>query len=75
MKKEFFIKYLAKELGVESQCIWYGAVSHEKVQLLMQESDLLFFTSVAEGTPHVVLEAIANNLPSQRHFLPIPFSM
>ena len=56
-------KVLAKELGVESQCVWYGAVSHEKVQLLMQESDLLFFTSVAEGTPHVVLEAIANNLP------------
>jgi glycosyltransferase involved in cell wall biosynthesis len=29
----------------------------------MQSSDLFFFTSVAEGTPHVVLEAISNNLP------------
>ena len=29
----------------------------------MQQSDLFFFTSVAEGTPHVVLEAIGNNLP------------
>lgn len=29
----------------------------------MQESDVFFFTSVAEGTPHVVLEAIGNNLP------------
>jgi glycosyltransferase involved in cell wall biosynthesis len=29
----------------------------------MSNSDLFFFTSVAEGTPHVVLEAISNNLP------------
>lgn len=54
---------LAKELGIESQCKWYGAVSHEEVQRIMQESDVFFFTSVAEGTPHVVLEAIGNNLP------------
>lgn len=54
---------LAKELGVEAQCKWYGAVSHEEVQRIMQESDVFFFTSVAEGTPHVVLEAIGNNLP------------
>ena len=54
---------LAKELGIEVQCKWYGAVSHEEVQKIMQESDVFFFTSVAEGTPHVVLEAIGNNLP------------
>ena len=29
----------------------------------MQKSDVFLFNSVAEGTPHVVLEAIANNLP------------
>jgi glycosyltransferase involved in cell wall biosynthesis len=29
----------------------------------MKECDLMFFTSVAEGTPHVILEAIGNNLP------------
>ena len=54
---------LAKNLGIETQCKWYGTVSHEEVQKIMQESDLFFFTSVAEGTPHVVLEAIGNNLP------------
>lgn len=53
----------AKELGIETQCKWYGAVSHEEVQRIMQASDVFFFTSVAEGTPHVVLEAIGNNLP------------
>ena len=33
------------------------------VDSIMQESDLFLFTSVAEGTPHVVLEAVGNNLP------------
>ena len=54
---------LAKKLGIEKQCHWYGAVPHNEVQQLMQASDLFLFTSVAEGTPHVVLEAIGNNLP------------
>ncbi len=54
---------LAKELGISSQCLWHGAVTHEEVQRIMQDCDLFFFTSVAEGTPHVVLEAIGNNLP------------
>lgn len=50
-------------LGVQKQCIWHGQISHDDVQKIMQESDLFFFTSVAEGTPHVVLEAIGNALP------------
>ena len=59
----FIYQTLAKELGIESQCKWYGAISHEEVQTIMQKSDVFFFTSVAVGTPHVVLEAIGNNLP------------
>lgn len=54
---------LAKTLKIENQCVWHGAVSHDEVQTIMQSCDVFFFTSVAEGTPHVVLEAIANNLP------------
>lgn len=54
---------VAEELGVLNNCVWHGVMSHEEVQKLMRQSDLLFFTSVAEGTPHVVLEAIGNNLP------------
>lgn len=54
---------LAKSLDMDDLCIWHGAVSHDKVQEIMQQCDLFFFTSVAEGTPHVVLEAISNNLP------------
>ena len=38
-----------------------GAVSLDEVQRIMQNSDVFFFTSVVEGTPHVVFET--NNLP------------
>lgn len=58
-----FYQMLAKKLGIEKQCIWYGSISHKQVQKFMQKSDIFFFTSIAEGTPHVVLEAIGNNLP------------
>lgn len=53
----------AETLGIDHSCIWHGSIGHEEVLNLMQNSDLLFFTSVAEGTPHVVLEAIGNGLP------------
>lgn len=56
-------KQLTNTLGIKDKCIWHGAVSHDEVQSIMQNSDVFFFTSVAEGTPHVVLEAIGNNLP------------
>lgn len=58
-----YYQKLAKKLGIEKQCIWYGNVPHKQVQEFMQKSDVFFFTSIAEGTPHVVLEAIGNNLP------------
>ena len=58
-----YYKQLAIDLGIADWCVWHGAVSHDEVQKLMQQSDVFFFTSVAEGTPHVVLEAIGNNLP------------
>jgi glycosyltransferase involved in cell wall biosynthesis len=54
---------LATSLGIDSQCVWHGVVSHTAVQELMSSCQLFFFTSIAEGTPHVVLEAIGNCLP------------
>lgn len=53
----------SKKLGVADMCIFHGSVSHDEVLKQMNESDLFFFTSVAEGTPHVVLEAIGCGLP------------
>lgn len=54
---------LASNLGISTRCIWYGLITREDVQNIMKRCDVFLFTSVAEGTPHVVLEAIANNLP------------
>lgn len=54
-------KQLAEQLKVKVQ--WYGLIPHNEVQVLMRTCDLLLFTSVAEGTPHVVMEALANGLP------------
>jgi len=56
-------KKFASSLGISSCCVWHGVVSHDDVQRMMRQCDLLLFTSVAEGTPHVVLESIANGLP------------
>jgi glycosyltransferase involved in cell wall biosynthesis len=56
-------KSLAYSLDIANRCVWHGQIKHNEVQTLMQQSDIFFFTSVAEGTPHVVLEAIANCLP------------
>lgn len=53
----------AESVGIATNCIVHGSVSHDEVLNLMRESDLFLFTSVAEGTPHVVLEAIGCKLP------------
>jgi len=61
--EELPYKKVAESLAISDKCIWHGKIKHAEVQLLMHQSDIFFFTSVAEGTPHVVLEAIGNNLP------------
>lgn len=62
-EEENIYKHIANKKGIEHLCIWHSKISHEEVQKLMQQSDLFFFTSITEGTPHVVLEAFSNNLP------------
>lgn len=52
-----------ENLSVSDKLHYHGMVSHDEVQRLMQSCDLFLFTSIMEGTPHVVQEAIANHLP------------
>ncbi len=54
---------LSNNLGIKKMVVWYGKISNAQVQKIMRDSDLFFFTSIMEGTPHVVLEAIQNALP------------
>lgn len=56
-------KALAKDSSVENMVVWHGKIPNAEVQRIMRESDLFLFTSIMEGTPHVVLEAIQNGLP------------
>lgn len=62
-EEELYYKQLSTSLGISEQCVWKGKINHSEVQQLMKESDVFLFTSVVEGTPHVILEAISNNLP------------
>lgn len=54
---------LVKKLGIDNRVHFVGQQNHDKVQELMQCADLMLFTSVSEGTPNVVVEAISNHLP------------
>ena len=54
---------LVTSLQIENNVVWHGKIPNSQVHQMMQESDVFLFTSIDEGTPHVVLEAIQNNLP------------
>ena len=55
--------YEAEKMGIADNCVIHGLVSHDEVQQLMRQSDLFLFTSLSEGTPHVILECMMNGLP------------
>ena len=62
-EEEIPYQQMAQQLHITAQCVWYEKVNHNRVQELMKQCDLFFFTSISEGTPHVILEAFNNSLP------------
>ena len=62
-EEEIPYQQMAQQLHITAQCVWYEIVNHNRVQELMKQCDLFFFTSISEGTPHVILEAFNNSLP------------
>jgi glycosyltransferase involved in cell wall biosynthesis len=52
-------------LAEASKCsvTWHGRVDHAEVRRLMRQGHALFHSSVKEGTPHVVLEAMSSGMP------------
>ena len=56
-------RQLAIEYGVDKMVTWHGFIPHDQVIKMMCEKDVFFFTSVNEGGPHVIFEAIATCLP------------
>lgn len=58
----FYHNY-ADKLGLGNRIKWLGLVPNAQIPELMNQADLLFFTSIMEATSTVVLEAITHNLP------------
>lgn len=58
---------LADSLGLSGQIRWLGQVPHAQAIGEMSSADVLAFTSLQEGTPHVVLEAMSLGLPVVCH--------
>jgi len=54
---------LSKHLALDKCIHWHGRVAHSNAQQLMSTGHALIHSSVKEGTPHVVLEAMALGMP------------
>ena len=54
---------MACRLALTEMIEWHGRIPNAEVQQIMRKGDVFLFTSIMEGTPHVVLEAIQNGLP------------
>ena len=65
--EDVFYKRMADQLDISSICIWHGALPNDQVQIIMQNVDIFFFTSISEATSTVVLEAIQNRCPIVCH--------
>lgn len=56
------MRVLAENVGVKD-ITWIREVPHSQVFSLMKEADIFIHTSIREGTPNVIMEALANGLP------------
>jgi len=54
---------LANDLGVEKDIVFVGRKQHDDVSIWMGASDVFCLTSIREGRPNVIIEAIASGLP------------
>jgi glycosyltransferase involved in cell wall biosynthesis len=57
---------VARQLGL-TNVFWHGQLPHDEALTKMREADVLVHTSIREGTPHVVLEAMAQGVPIVCH--------
>ncbi|HCW23911.1 MAG TPA: hypothetical protein DGX96_09880, partial [Lachnospiraceae bacterium] len=54
---------MVQELHLSDRVEFTGAVTPQKVQEIMRQSDILVMNSDFEGVPMVILEALSNGLP------------
>jgi len=60
-------KQLAKELKINNRIVWKGWLSFEEAVACVEKSDLFVLTSIKEGTPHVIIEALSFGVPVLCH--------
>ena len=54
---------IANKLGLNQHLIWHGQVTRASAMEVMRSADIFVHPSLKEGTPHVVLEALALGVP------------
>jgi glycosyltransferase involved in cell wall biosynthesis len=64
---EKFCKRLARKIHINNICSFTGKIPNVEVIEKIKKSDLLFFTSLKEGTPTVISEALSFGLPVLCH--------
>lgn len=60
-------KRQAEEYGLLRAVRWLGQLTHQQVKEAMASGHILVHTGLREGTPHVILEALALGLPVACH--------
>ncbi|MCD8232738.1 MAG: glycosyltransferase family 4 protein [Clostridiales bacterium] len=58
-----YLKQIARKYRVESQVVFTGAVSHEKVFELLNQCDIYIQPSLQEGLPRSMIEAMSRGCP------------
>jgi glycosyltransferase involved in cell wall biosynthesis len=58
---------LSRRLGLEPIVTWHGQLAQRDALAVMSKAHALLHTSVSEGTPAVVLEALAAGMPVLCH--------
>ena len=56
-------KSLAERLEITTFCHWHGTLPHDEALEIIRRSNVMLFTSLQEGTPAVVIEAIQSGVP------------
>jgi colanic acid/amylovoran biosynthesis glycosyltransferase len=57
------IRYTIEDLGLSDRVVLHGRVRPEEVKARLHDSDVLLLSSLTEGLPTVILEAMACELP------------
>lgn len=60
-------QHLATRLGIAERIRWTGFIPHDRAMAELNRADALVHTSLLEGTPAVVLEALAKGIPVLCH--------